>query len=338
MTQQRIDVLNIGLIILSLVLAFKIPFELFLFSYAFLGPLHYLTEINWLHDKNYFSKNTHLIWFLVGLSFLVCLAPTLQNIALIPSLKQTLDPIVQSKTMSVLSNVAPAFLFIGMALSIAAIQTSNLKIILMVGIIAAFFAYGLQDVPNYILFIGVFTPTIFHVYVFTGIFMLYGALKSKSTWGVVSFISLLLATWIIVEANIDPKQYVLSEITKQNYISSTFAYVSQGIAHFFDLNKPNKPFHLLSEAGLKIQIFIAFAYTYHYLNWFSKTSIIKWHEVSKKQAITILSLWLISISLYYYNYKVGFVALLFLSMLHVFLEFPLNMTSIQGIYKHFTKC
>jgi hypothetical protein len=33
---------------------------------------------------------------------------------------------------------------------------------------------------------------------------------------------------------------------------------------------------------------IAFAYQYHYLNWFSKTSIIKWHEVTRARAATIL--------------------------------------------------
>ena len=34
------------------------PFKLFLFSYAFLGPLHYLTEINWLSENNYFVKSS----------------------------------------------------------------------------------------------------------------------------------------------------------------------------------------------------------------------------------------------------------------------------------------
>ena len=29
---------------------------MFLFAYAFLGPLHYLTEISWLHDRQYFAK------------------------------------------------------------------------------------------------------------------------------------------------------------------------------------------------------------------------------------------------------------------------------------------
>jgi hypothetical protein len=77
---------------------------------------------------------------------------------------------------------------------------------------------------------------------------------------------------------------------------------------------------------------IAFAYTYHYLNWFSKTSVIKWHEVSKKWLITIFIAWVASVGLYFYDYIVGLKALLLLSMLHVFLEFPLNFRSVQGIF------
>src|SRR2546430_5445042 len=40
----------------SCLLAYAFPFELFLFSYAVLGPLHYLTEISWLHDRKYFVQ------------------------------------------------------------------------------------------------------------------------------------------------------------------------------------------------------------------------------------------------------------------------------------------
>src|ERR1044071_2751568 len=53
---DKINYLNMGLIVLSVCVAIFIPFELFLFSYAVLGPAHYLTEISWLHERNYFSK------------------------------------------------------------------------------------------------------------------------------------------------------------------------------------------------------------------------------------------------------------------------------------------
>jgi hypothetical protein len=88
-----------------------------------------------------------------------------------------------------------------------------------------------------------------------------------------------------------------------------------------------------SRAGLMIMRFIAFAYTYHYLNWFSKTSVIKWHQVPKKRLIIIGSLWAISIGFYLYNYMWGFNILFLLSFLHVFLEFPLNHITFIGIFK-----
>ena len=56
LTTAQINYLNGGLMFLSCLLAYFFPFELFLFSYAVLGPLHYLTEISWLHDRNYFIE------------------------------------------------------------------------------------------------------------------------------------------------------------------------------------------------------------------------------------------------------------------------------------------
>jgi hypothetical protein len=83
MTINKIDILNVALIILSLAVAFIIPFELFLFSYAILGPLHYLTEINWLNDKNYFVTEKKWIFVFFVLAIAVALIPILQ----LPSIK-----------------------------------------------------------------------------------------------------------------------------------------------------------------------------------------------------------------------------------------------------------
>jgi hypothetical protein len=77
--------------------------------------------------------------------------------------------------------------------------------------------------------------------------------------------------------------------------------------------------------------FMAYAYTYHYLNWFSKTGIIRWHEASKRRLIAIVVVWIASAALYAYDWKIGFTALLGLSLAHVFLEFPLNWRTFVGI-------
>jgi uncharacterized BrkB/YihY/UPF0761 family membrane protein len=68
---NQINYINIGLMILSAILAFLFPFELFLVVYAVLGPLHYLTEISWLHDKNYFTQGRYDYLFLLGTAIII---------------------------------------------------------------------------------------------------------------------------------------------------------------------------------------------------------------------------------------------------------------------------
>src|SRR3954471_24952807 len=64
-SENGINYLNIGLMFFSLIAAYILPFEVFLFSYAVLGPLHYLTEISWLEKKNYFIKSKKDIWLFI---------------------------------------------------------------------------------------------------------------------------------------------------------------------------------------------------------------------------------------------------------------------------------
>ena len=82
---------------------------------------------------------------------------------------------------------------------------------------------------------------------------------------------------------------------------------------------------------LRLVRFLAFAYTYHYLNWFSKTSIIQWHAVSVGRLVLVAAVWIASVGLYAVNYDVGLYWLFMLSMAHVLLEFPLNHKSFLEI-------
>jgi hypothetical protein len=77
--------------------------------------------------------------------------------------------------------------------------------------------------------------------------------------------------------------------------------------------------------------FLAFAYTYHYLNWFSKTGIIRWHEVSGARLTAISGIYIASLALYAYDYRVGLTALFALSLIHVLLEFPLDVRTIAAL-------
>jgi hypothetical protein len=88
-----------------------------------------------------------------------------------------------------------------------------------------------------------------------------------------------------------------------------------------------------STFGIMLMRFIAFAYMYHYLNWFSKTEVIRWHKVPKLRFALVIGLWLTACGLYAYDYALGLSFLFFLSFSHVLLEFPLNIVSIVGIGK-----
>src|SRR5438046_85231 len=69
-----IDILNLFLIWFTLALALAWPFQLFLFSYIVIGPLHYLTEINWLDKQKYFlpPKESRLfVWSMAALVLLL---------------------------------------------------------------------------------------------------------------------------------------------------------------------------------------------------------------------------------------------------------------------------
>jgi hypothetical protein len=85
-----------------------------------------------------------------------------------------------------------------------------------------------------------------------------------------------------------------------------------------------------SELGI-----MRFAYTYHYLNWFSKTSVIRWHEVSRVRGAGIVAGWAAGVGLYLYSYQLGFAVFYVLSVVHVMLEFPLNHQSFVNLLRVF---
>ncbi|MEY3585561.1 MAG: hypothetical protein RLZZ243_625, partial [Bacteroidota bacterium] len=88
-----------------------------------------------------------------------------------------------------------------------------------------------------------------------------------------------------------------------------------------------------SSVGIMLMRFIAFAYLYHYLNWFSKTEVIRWHKVPKIRFAAVVILWIAASVFYTMDYSLGLSVLFFLSFTHVLLEFPLNIMSIVGIGK-----
>jgi len=465
----QINYLNIGLMFMSAALAFFMPFETFLIAYAFVGPLHYLTEISWLHDRQYFSKGKYDFTFLLIIGVVLSIAAFANDF---DSLNFNLYPPLVDEKIDFVHwyfnlSIGDIFIMLGLFSAVFFALIKNVKIKLasiLIMYLLVYFSFNLDldllgifillaifsaalfvFVKNLyikiaciaLLFFGIYynyspdwfgldtellsqeevldakseknqfknssvifaltslVPTLIHVYLFTGLFMLFGALKSRSKTGLLSIVFFVAIPIILV--------FSLPVKKEGNYLSSygTEAYYAEGTGFFntnvsilrqFELtpnmtNKDyidqfikdplekenmyslwadslNKDFIIpnqehprymqsialvdakkgsvkdnwwsvvfFSSAGIMLMRFIAFAYLYHYLNWFSKTEIIQWHKVPRIRFIGVVILWLISCGLYAYDYTIGLSFLFFLSFTHVLLEFPLNIVSIVGIGK-----
>src|SRR5579871_5336223 len=74
----RSDVIHLGLLLAALALSYVLPFELLLLSYAILGPVHYLTQISWLHERRYFLPWRWVVLPLIALSVVAINVGTLK--------------------------------------------------------------------------------------------------------------------------------------------------------------------------------------------------------------------------------------------------------------------
>ncbi|HMP04463.1 MAG TPA: hypothetical protein PKD86_14650 [Gemmatales bacterium] len=305
----HIDWLNIALMLGSASLAAWLPFEVFLFSYAVLGPLHYLTEISWLHERRYFATGKFdFLWLLAlggGLFVVTFMIPW------------------STEALAISWGAGLTYLAFMSALAMVLFKELTAKIIFV--LVAFMLLLGFDRQQAYLLFFAVFLPTLVHVYIFTAAFMLYGALKSGSRPGLLAVVMLFVCGGALLF--LPPTgAYAISEAARETY--RLFEVLNHQLLVLLGLGDADL---YQSRPGIALMRFIAFAYTYHYLNWFSKTSIIKWHQVSWRRLGTIVALWLASVALYAHDYRYGFVALYTLSFLHVYLEFPLNHQCFVGI-------
>ena len=166
--------------------------------------------------------------------------------------------------------------------------------------------------------------------------MLYGALRNNSMPGYVSVALTLLVPVIIALVPINGQSYFFSTFMMDTFGNNKFHLTNVLLAKFLGLSDGTS-FVFKRSLDLKLQVFISFAYLYHYLNWFSKTTIIGWHKnLTQTKSLTIVVLWLVMAGLFYYDYRVGFLAALFFSFLHVLMEFPLNVFTIKEIGKALT--
>lgn len=386
LTTAQVDQINIGLMIVSLILAFILPFEVFLFSYAVLGPLHYLTEISWLHQKHYFipKVTTITLWIFPVVVAIFIFLLEYDNVVDLIRAWRGLAPL-EKKAFEYLWNTNLTLFVFGIACIAVLLSRLWMKgvalVILTIFVLtfnvgqtciscidrntqdkiefcnytpeaavswvekncadlnkdgAVLFGDDFQDeglkYRNITFFFTAYLATVIHVYLFTLLFMLFGALKSRSRFGILSVATLIICGAMPFIWDPPFLHYTISEAARKSYDVSFLALNQTIFENFFSLASTPENIYG-SKIGIMLTRFIAFAYTYHYLNWFSKTSIIQWHKMPILNLGLVLFLWIASVALYYIDYKTGLMALLSLSFLHVFLEFPLNFHSLAGIIK-----
>lgn len=326
MNLNRLNYINILLMLLSLVGAIFIPIELFLFAYAVLGPLHYLTEISWLHDRSYFSHSkTNAIWLIL--------------IAIIISIGYFINKSTNFTQVGFMlreHNINAMMIILAFAYSVGFYfikkRSINALFMLLSTILCYYFFNSRSDLS---FFISLTLPTLVHVYFFTGLFILLGSLKSNSKSGYLSLLTYtlcpLLLWQLFPEVSSRVTDYGVDNFFKH---SEGFGLLIYDLLGFF----PEKFLTQMNGSNLydfKEELFLvrffAFAYLYHYLNWFSKTEVIKWNQIPKRRFQVILSLWVVSCGVYFYDYALGMSMLFFLSYCHVLLEFPLNILSMKEI-------
>ena len=400
---DKINYLNIGLMLVTMVLAYYFPFETFLFAYAFLGPLHYLTEISWLHDRQYFTKGKYDFIPLLLIGIALSYAAFAKDAGFDMEFYNTfveLGLFDKLLVLALFSSLLFAF--------VKNLPVKIFSILFLFIFISGWFSEDNKEMNQSSTTVFALTsllPTLIHVYVFTGLFMLFGALKSRSKTGLMSVGAFIILPIILIfvvpvksktnyissygkEAyyadgdgffytnvsimdhfnltktpNLTNKQYLDSIVNKKNpsnempvaerkrisdslstMLSADFIVPNQDSEYYMKPIPVNKAIPVnpkdfywssvfFSTFGIMLMRFIAFAYMYHYLNWFSKTEVIRWHKVPKIRFAAVLLIWLSACGLYAYNYALGLSFLFFLSFTHVLLEFPLNMVSIVGIGK-----
>jgi hypothetical protein len=314
MRGDRLHVLNIFLMALSAISAIRFPIETLLLAYGILGPLHYLTEISWLRDRNYFlpSRNDVIPILYAGLALVFGSAfLSRDNYA-------RYFPTIYALTLLTI---------FGFTFILPLFRSWQRRV--MAALIFAVLSWEMQQNLPLTTSVVAFLPTIVHVYLFTGLFILSGCIKSPTKIGISAlliFCALPITCWL---APVD--WTALAAPWATSAYNETLGALNILILSDFGLHIPVTDV-TSDRYSILVTRILAFAYVYHYLNWFSKTSVIGWTNMSMKRAILIGICWVGSVVLYAYNFVFGFQLLLALSFLHVLLEFPLNHITIRQLF------
>jgi hypothetical protein len=291
---HRTDVAHFALMLAALALSYVLPFELVLLSYVFLGPAHYLTEISWLHDRGYFLPHRGIA---VGLIVIALAASFLESAFWFGVIVWTA--------------------FVLSALLAGARTALQGMVLVMAALVTTVFLYSRG--PGFAI-VGVLLPTLVHVSLFTFVFMLLGAMRSRSP-AQFALVAAYVAAIVLIMAVPPSSATTIPALAKLAHES--FGNVPQALGRA--LGMPDL------KLDSRITGLLSFVYTYHYLNWFIKAEVIRWADVPKARLVAVAALSVAATAFYFYDYVLGFALLLSLSLTHVLLEFPLNSISLRQI-------
>lgn len=289
------------------------PFEVFTLSLILIGPLHYFTEISWLDKRNYFAFSRSQFLLFIPVSFFITIGGL--------------------NRASPINQYAVSLIFGCFVYAFFVLREPNLLKNLAVYFAAVAIAHvsGMDLQPYFIIMFAVLLPTILHVLVFTFLFIIAGVKKNPMLSGFISVAVFLGCTVLLLIIN--PFQNVNEPGHFYMDFYKNMASLNKVLSDLFHMGRINQPSEVFSgDASYRIMSLVSFAYLYHYMNWFSKTEVIGWHRVSKKRLAFIVALWIATIGLYLMDHKTGINVILCLSLLHVLLEFPLNVLSLKQVF------
>ena len=290
---RRGDLAHLGLMLAALLLAYLLPFELVVLSYAILGPAHYLTEISWLHDRGYYLPGRKsAIWLaFAALGAMFIASPYWYGVLVFTALAACVVMTAKREAARTLLSLAAT--------------------VLIVALLFLHAPFGL---------LGALLPTLIHVSLFTLVFMVLGAwrARSRTQFALVGIYLLSIGLILIV-----PPSAATRIPQLQGLAQSEFSDIPHAIGAMLGLPDLGVDGRI---AGL-----LSFVYAYHYLNWFIKAEVIRWADIPRRRLVGIALLSLAATGFYFIDYKLGFTVLLLVSLLHVLLEFPLNALAIREL-------
>jgi hypothetical protein len=287
------DWAHFALMIAALALAYVMPFELLILVRAVLGPLHYTTEISWLHDRGYFLKRRDIAAVLALVGAGVALIGNASWFGFV---------------------IWAAFVVSAAATATRSSRQTTLWLIAAIGLTAIMFVRW----PALAL-MGALMTTLVHASLFTLIFMGLGAWRAQSR-----FQAALTGTYVAAVA--------LLVVFPPSETAVIPALADAARQYFGNIGQSFSLLFGTSEVSIDRAIgLVSFIYTYHYLNWFIKAEVIRWANIPPMRWVAIAAVSVGSTGLYFYDFALGFSALLALSLMHVVLEFPLDALAVRQL-------